>query len=99
MCGIFWDLERFAWLFVVGEPGFSVAGGRVAQLPTCILVRTLRAVYQERVGYFLFALTPLARSAARLGTGGEVGASDGTITVAMSHVRWRFDVPGIVCRG
>ena len=87
MCGIFWDLERFAWLFVVGEPGFSVAGGRVAQLPTCILVRTLRAVYQERVGSFLFALTPLAGTTAWLGTGGEVGASNGMIAVVMSRVR------------
>ena len=30
MCGIFLESERFAWPVVVGGPGFSVAGGRVA---------------------------------------------------------------------
>ena len=60
MCGIFWESERFAWTSVVGETGFSVAGGRFARVPTWILVRTLWAVEREQVGYFLFALTPLA---------------------------------------
>ena len=96
MCEIFWESERFAWPFFVDKPGFPVAGGRVARVPTWILVRTLGAVDREQVGYFLFALTPLARSAAWLGTGGEVGASDGTITVAISHVRWCSVVPGLV---
>ena len=64
MCGIFWESERFAWPFVVGNPGFTIAGGRVAQVTTWLLVRTLRAVDQERVGSFLFAMTPLSGAAA-----------------------------------
>ena len=99
VCGIFWGSERFAWPFVVGEPGFSVAEGRVARVPTWLLVRTLRAVDPERVGYFLFALTPLAGGAVWLGAGGEVGASGRMIAFAMSRVRWRFVIPGIFCRG
>ena len=99
MCGIFWESERFTWPFVVGEPGFSVAGGWVAQVPTWLLVRMLRAVDREGVGSFIFALIPLASAAAWLGDGGEVGASKGMIAVVMSHVQWRFVVPGMVCRG
>ena len=68
------------------EPGFSAAGGQVARLPTWLLVHTLGAVDRERMGSFLFALTPLDGAAALLGAGGEVGASDGMIAVAMSRV-------------
>ena len=50
------------------------------------------------VSFFLALLSP-AGAAVWLGAGGEVGASDGMIAVAMSHVRWRFVVPGIVHRG
>ena len=99
ICGIFWESEIFAWPFVVGEPGISAAGGQVAQVPTWLLVCTLGAVDQERVGFFLFVLTPLSGAAVWLGTGGEVGASDGTIAVAMSCMQWRSVVPKMVRRG
>ena len=99
ICGVFWESEFFAWTFVVGDPGFPAAGGWVARLPTWLLVRTLGAVDRERVGSFIFALTPLAGAVAWLGAGGEVGASDGTIAVAISHVRWRSVVPAMVRRG
>ena len=99
ICGIFWESELFAWPFVVGEPVFFAAGGRVAQVPTWLLVCTLVAVDRERVGYFIFALTPLSGATAWLGTGGKVGASDGMITVAMYHVRCRSVVPRMVRRG
>ena len=59
----------------------------------------LGAVDQEQVGSFIFALTPLVSAAVWLGTGGEVGASDGMIAVAMSRVWWRSGVPGMVRRG
>ena len=51
------------------------------------------------MGSFLFDLTSLAGAAAWLGAGGEVGESDGMIAVAMSQVRWRFVVPGMLRRG
>ena len=73
MCGIFWESERFAWPFVVGEPGFSVVRVWFAQVPTWLLVCTLRAVDQEQVGYFIFALTLLAGTDAWLGAGGRWG--------------------------
>ena len=60
---------------------------------------TLGAVDREQVGSFLFAMTPLAGAAVWLGAGGEVGASNGMIAVAMSRVRWRSVVPGMVRRG
>ena len=99
MCGIFWESERFAWPFVVGELGFSVAGGRVARVPTWLLVRTLRAVDRERVGSFLFSLNYLAGAAAWLGAGEEVGESDRMISVAMSRVWGRFVIPIMLCQG
>ena len=88
ICGIFWGLDVFAWPFVVGKPGFSAAGGWVAQVSTWLLVRTQGEVDRERVGSFLFALTPLAGAAAWLGAGGEVGASNRMISVVMYRVRW-----------
>ena len=48
---------------------------------------------------FLFSLPSPAGSALWLGAGGEVGASDSMIAVAMSCVRWRFVVPRIVRQG
>ena len=86
MCGIFWELERFDWPFVVGKPGFSAAGCQVVRVPTWHLVRTLWVVDQEQVVYFLFAMPSLAGATVWLGAGGEVGASDGMIAIAMSHV-------------
>ena len=56
----------------------------------------LGAVDRERVVSFPFLLTPLAGAAAWLGAGGEVGASDRMIAVAMSRIRWRSVVPGMV---
>ena len=99
MCRIFWDSERFARPFVVGKPGFSAAGGRVVCVPTWLLVCTLCAVDRGRVVSFLFSLPSPSGTAVWIGAGGEVGASDGMIAVAMSHVWWRFVVPGIVRRG
>ena len=48
---------------------------------------------------FFFALLFPVSAAVWLGAGGEVGASDGMIAVAMSRVQWRFVVPGIVRQG
>ena len=48
---------------------------------------------------FFFALPSLAGAIVWLGARGEVEASDGMIAVAMSRVRWRFFVPGMVRRG
>ena len=62
-------------------------------------MRTLWLVDQERVSYFIFALTPLVGAAAWLGSGGEVGASDGMITVIISRMRWHSLVPGMIGRG
>ena len=59
----------------------------------------LGAVDQERVGSFIFAINPLAGAAVWLGAGGEVGASDCMMAVAMSRVRCRFVVPIIDRRG
>ena len=56
----------------------------------------LGSVNRERVGFFIFALTPLAGAATWLGAGGEVGASDRMIVVAMSRVQCRSVVPGMV---
>ena len=58
----------------------------------------LGAVDGERVVSFPFLLTPLDDAAAWLGAGGEVGASDGMIAVAISRVRWRSVVPGMFCQ-
>ena len=74
-------LGPFCW-----RAGFFSAGVRVACVPTCLLVRTLGEVDRERVVYFPFLLNPLAGAAAWLGAGGEVGASDGMIAVAMYRV-------------
>ena len=80
---------RFApGLFLLTSP-FLSAGSRVACVPACLLVRNLGAVDRERVVCFPFLLTPLAGAVAWLGARGEMGASDGTIAVAMSRVRWR----------
>ena len=99
ICGIFWDSDLFAWPFVVGETGFFAAGGRVSRVPTWILVCTLGAVDWELLGSFIFVLTPLARAAAWLGAGGEVGESNGMIAVAISCVQWHYVVPGMFRRG
>ena len=99
MCGIFWESERFVRPLLVGKPGFSAAGGRVIRVLTWILVRTLWALDWGRVVSFLFALPSPAGASMWLGAGGEVGASDGIIAVAMSRVQWRFVVPGIFRRG
>ena len=64
-----------------------------------MLVRTLGEVDREWVVSFTFLLTPIAGAVAWLGAGGNVGASDGMITVAMSRVRWRSVVPGIFRQG
>ena len=87
MYGIFWELEHFARPFVVGKPGFSAPGGRFIRLPTWLLVRTLWAVDRGRVVSFLFALPYSVNAAVWLGAGGEVGASDRVIDVAMSRVQ------------
>ena len=75
---------------------FSSAGVQFARVPTWLLVRTLGAVDREWVVYFPFLMTPVAGSAAWIGAGGKVGVSDRLIAVAMSRVRWRSVVPGIL---
>ena len=97
-----WDLlgvGAFRLAFCCWRSGFSVAGGRVARVPTWILVCTLGAVDRELLGSFIFVLTPLARAAAWLGAGGEVGESNGMIAVAISCVQWHYVVPGMFRRG
>ena len=74
---------------MVGKPGFSATRGQVL-VPTWLLVRTLWAVDLWQVVSFFFALLLPAGVAVWLGAGGDVGASDGMITVAMSRV--------LVCR-
>ena len=98
LCGICGASEISAGPFVAGEPGFSPLGfGLLVSLPG--LVRTLGEVDRERVVSFPFLLTPLSGASAWLGAGGEVGASDRMIPVAMSRMRWRSFVPGMFRRG
>ena len=74
---------------MVGRLGFSATRGRFIVL-TWLLVRTLWAVERRRVVSFFLTLLLPAGAAVWLGAGGEVGESDGMITVAMSRV--------LVCR-
>ena len=86
-----WGVGYFFRAFCCWRAGFFSAEVRVARVPAWLLVLTLVAV--ERVVSFPFLLTPLSGTAAWIGAGGEVGASDGMIAVAMSRVRWRSIVP------
>ena len=70
---------------VVGTPGFSTTRGRVLVL-IWLLVRTLWAVDHWRVVSFFLALLLPAGAAMWVSSGGYVGASDGMVTVSISHV-------------
>ena len=86
-------------LLLLAGRGFSAAGCRFSIVPAWLLVRTLGAVDLEKVGSFLFVLTPLTSTAAWIGAGGEVGASDGMIAVVMYRVQWRSVIPRMVSQG
>ena len=94
-----WDVGDFCRDFCCWRAGFYSAEVRVARVPAWLLVLTLGEVYLERVVSFTFLLTLLVGAAAWLGAWGEVGTSDGVVAVAMSRVRWRSVVPGMVLRG
>ena len=74
---------------MVGKPGYPATRGQIF-VPTWLLVLTLWAVDFWRVVAFFFALLLPVGAAVWLGAGGEVGASDRMIAVAMSRV--------LVCR-
>ena len=94
-----WGLGDFRRAFCCWRARFFLRWGSGRLCPCLAPGAYVEAVYQERVVYFSFLLTPLASASAWLGAGGEREASDGMITVAMSRVRWRFVVPGMFCRG
>ena len=81
-----WGVGDFCRAFCCWRAGFFPSGVRVDRVLAWLLVRMLGAVDRERVGSFPFLLTPLSGAAAWLGAGGEVGASDGMIAVAMYRV-------------
>ena len=78
--------------FVAGVTGFLSDGIRVGCIPACLLVmQTLGAPDLVRVplrGFLLDSIpcstAPLSGTAAWLGAGGKVGASDGMVTKALS---------------
>ena len=70
---------------MVGTPVFSATRGRFLVL-TWILVRTLWVMDRWQVVSFFLALLLPTGAAVWLGAGGEVGASNRMVAVAMSRV-------------
>ena len=69
----------------VVTPGFSATRGLVLVL-TWLIVRTLWTEDRWQVVSFFLALLLPDGAAVWLGTGGEVGASDGMVAVVISRV-------------